>query len=390
MRRSVFLISLLLMPLISGCLGGVPLDKYCYVLDLGVERGESMPYRFVFLLNEDTADGGEDGGGKGELSMVSAEERSLFAAIDALAGALPAQLSFERTTLLAFSRELAEEGEIGEITEGALSRLKIRQNVRVIVVKDDMRGTFQGLISKGDPSMNRLKANVKLYEENYGYVEDWGMSRMREAFANPTGDAMLPYAGLTGGPLESDMAGDEVYPYLGGGLLGEGQIRTSLCGSAVFSGNRMKGLLSGQHTMLVLMGKGVFRAGQLRLPRREGEPLDLAVYAVGKPKRSWSDGSFVCEIGLEADLEAPVQADETSQELIAAVEKYLTDELQRVFEVTAAAGADVFEMGREAIRAFSSWEDWRAYDFSGRLPEVKATFHVRVKLSHSPRDPALE
>ena len=389
MKRIVIILLLLVFPLSGGCLGGVPLDRYCYVLDLGVERGDAMPYRFVFLLNEDTAGSGEDGGDRGEVSMVCAEERSLFAAIDALSGALPAQLSFERTTLLAFSRELAEAGEMEAVMAGALSRLKIRQNVRVIVVEEDMRGTFQGLVSEGDPSMNRLKTNVKLFEENFGYVEDWGLSRVREAFSNDTGDALLPYAGLVGGPLQPDMVGGQVYPYLGGGLLGEGQIKTSLCGSAVFAGDRMAGVLSGQHTMLVLMANGAFRTGHLRLLWR-GTELDLALYAVGKPKRRWQTGTFTCEITLEADLEHPAQVEADSEELIAAAENYLKAELEQVFRATAAAGADVFSVGRDAICAFSSWDSWRAYGFARRLKEVEPDFRVKVKLSHSPKDPALE
>ena len=389
MKRLVAVLLLLCLAFAAGCLGGVPLDKYCYVLDLGVERGDVMPYRFVFLLNEDTVGGSEDGGERGQVSMVSAEERSLFAAIDALSGALPAQLSFERTTLLAFSRELAEAGEIGAVTEGALSRLKIRHNVRVIVVEKDMQGAFQGLLSEGDPSMNRLKTNVKLYEENYGYVEDWGLRRMQEAFENETGDALLPYAGLVGGQLQSDMAGGQAYPYLGGKLLGEGQIKTSLAGSAVFAGERMVGLLSGQHTMLVLMAKGIFRAGHLRVPWA-GTELDVALYAMKRPARSWSEGTFTCEILLEGDLESPAQVETSSEALIAAVESYLVDELQRVFEATARAGADVFAVGQETIRTFCRWDQWQAYGFSQRLRDMKADFRVKVKLSHSPRDPALE
>ena len=388
MKRVSTLICLLLLPLCTGCLGGVPLDNYCYVLDVGVERGDTLPFRFVFLLNEDTEEG-EDGGGKGQVSMVSAEEKSLYAAIDALSGALPAQLSFERTTLLAFSRDLAEAGEIPTVTEGALTRLKIRRNVRVIVVESDMRAAFQGLVSEGDPSMSRLKANVTLFEENYGYVEDWGLSRMQEAFSNQTGDALLPYAGLAGGELRPDMAGGEVYPYLGGGLLGEGQIRTSLSGSAVFAGERMAGVLSGQHTMLVLMGKGVFRAGHLSLPWGTRE-IDLALYAVGRPQRSWVPGQFTCAVTLEADLEDPAQMGADSEALIAAAESYLTEELGRVFEATARAGADAFQVGREAIRSFRNWEAWQNYGFSERLKNTQAEFRVRVKLSHSPRDPALE
>lgn len=389
MRRITVVLLALCLCLSAGCLGGVPLDQYCYVLDLGVERGDVLPYRFVFLLNEDTAGSGEEEGGRGQVSMTFVEERSLFAAVDALSGALPAQLSFERTTLLAFSRELAEAGEIETVTAGALSRLKIRQNVRVMVVEKDLRNAFLGLVSEGDPSMNRLKTNVRLFEENFGYVEDWGLRRMQEAFAQETGDALLPYAAPVDGCPRSDMAGGEVYPYLGGGLLGEGQIKTSLSGSAVFAGRRMAGLLSGQHTMLVLMGKGGFRAGHVRLPWKEGE-LDLAIYALGKPKRSWEEGVFTCEIVLEADLEHPIQVDAESEELIFALETYLASELQRVFQVTSQAGADVFEVGKEAINAFNSWESWRAYGFAHRLKDARAVFRVKVKLSHSPRNPALE
>ena len=77
-------------------------------------------------------------------------------------------------------------------------------------------------------------------------------------------------------------------------------------------------------------------------------------------------------------------------ELIAGLEGYLEGELGRVFSVTSRAGADVFEVGKTAIRSFRSWEAWEAYGFARRLKDTEAAFTVRVKLSHSPRDPALE
>ena len=151
----------------------------------------------------------------------------------------------------------------------------------------------------------------------------------------------------------------------------------------------MVGVLSGQHTMLVLMAKGVFRAGHIQLPWGE-ETLDLALYRLDRPKRSWTEGRFTCEVTLEADLEDPLRVNAGSPELIAAAESYLAGEMGRVFQVTARAGADVFEVGKEAIRSFSNWEAWRTYGFADRLPDTEAIFTVRVKLSHSPGDPALE
>ena len=387
MKRVFLLILGLLLALSAGCMEGVPLDKYCYVLDLGIERGERMPYRFVFLLNRDgEGEPGQEGGG---VSVVHVEERSLFDAIEALSGALSAQLSFERATLLAFSREIAESGEIPALTDGAWGRLKIRQNIRVIILEADLISAFQGFISPEDPTMSRLKANVKLYMDNFGYVEDWGMSRMREAFRHQAGDALLPYAALVGSAPRADMAGGLAYPYTGGQLLGEGQMKTSLAGSAVFSGGRMKGVLSGQHTMLVLMANGGFRAGHLRLPSSAGE-LNLALYRVGRPQRRLQDGVFTCRITLEADLERPERVDLEGAALSAEAEAYLSAELARVFSATAAAGADVFFVGAEAMGRFFDWESWESYDFAARLGKIVPDFQVRVKLSHSPRDPALE
>lgn len=151
----------------------------------------------------------------------------------------------------------------------------------------------------------------------------------------------------------------------------------------------MVGVLSGQHTMLVLMAKGTFRAGHVSLPWGEGT-IDLALYALNRPKRSWSRGRFGCEVFLEADLEDPTRLDVDARELIDAVQGYLAAEMDRVFRATAWAGADVFGVGREAIRTFHSWEEWAAFGSTGWLRDVEATFTVRVKLSHSPHDPALE
>ena len=76
--------------------------------------------------------------------------------------------------------------------------------------------------------------------------------------------------------------------------------------------------------------------------------------------------------------------------LIVAAERYLTEELSRVFAATSREGADVFEVGREAIRGFHTWDAWQTYGFADRLKDMRAEFRVKVKLSHSPQDPALE
>lgn len=386
MKRAIAFCLLGAFMLLTGCLQGAPLDSFCYVLDIGMERGDNLPYRFVFLLNQDKEKGDDS---QGSVTLIEAEEQSLFDAIESLSGSLPAQLSFERTTLMAFSKELAEAGEISALLDAALGRLKIRHNIRVIIVEEDMPRTLWGLVSEDDPSMNRLKTNVKRYEKNFGYVEDWGLNRMQEAFAHATSDALLPYCGLNDGLPRVDMVGGTAYPYLGGHMLGKGQIETSLCGSAVFSQDRMVGLLSGQHTMMVLMAKGVFEEGHV-LFSWQGQQINVALYRVGSPRRSYGNGVFTCKLTVEADLERPLGMEASSQELIDALETYLQQSMLQVFEATTAAGADVFCVGEEAIKTMSTQEAWEQYDFADRIRSVQGVFQVKVKLSHSPVDPALE
>ena len=116
----------------------------------------------------------------------------------------------------------------------------------------------------------------------------------------------------------------------------------------------------------------------------------MALYAVKPPKRIWEPGRFTCRLTLEADMEDPLRIEMDEKELIRRIETYLSKELIGVFRATADARADVFCLGREAIRDYAAWTAWQAAPFPQRLGEVEALFQVRVKLSHSPRDPALE
>ena len=58
MKRIVVAFLLLVLPLSGGCLGGVPLDRYCYVLDLGVFLWFCQPLISVGAPSNDNAAAG--------------------------------------------------------------------------------------------------------------------------------------------------------------------------------------------------------------------------------------------------------------------------------------------------------------------------------------------
>ena len=392
MRKKLLCTALCLLLLFTaGCLKNMSLDEYCYVLDIGVERGERLPYNFVFLLNQDTGSSESSSEGKGELTVISAEARSIYEAIETLSASLTTRLSFEKATLLAFTRELAEKGEILSLTDLALGKLKIRQNIRIIIVENDMKAVFQGLISKEDPSMSRLKSNVKSYEALSGLIQDCALNKLSEAFDSDVYDVLAPYCGVNQQQLFSDMAGGQEYPYVGGALMTEGQLKTSISGTAVFSGDKMVGILSGQHTMLVMMAAGTFRQGRYRLPWKDDRELSITLYALKTPKVALKGETATYSITLEADVEMPeIIKDATSEEMASYIEEALQEDMERVYLAVRNAGADVFGLGKEAVKQFSSNEAWEAYDFKTVYRTIEAVFHIKIKLSHDPDNITLE
>lgn len=267
-----WLLLLLLLPwgLCAGCIEDLPLDAYSYVVNIGIERGDTLPYRFVFVMNqEEGADKASEGEtGEKKLMILSAEARTLREAAATLVSAVPSQLNFERTSLLALSRELAEEGDFAGLEDMAFGRMKLRENMRFVVAEGKLEEVFSGLMSQADPSMSRLKTNVIHYERQEGLTRDCTLRELLESAQSRVYDAMTIYCGINDASPKEDMVGGESYPYVGGAMLVAGELGTTIGGTAVFSGKKMVGILSGQHTMLVRMARGNFPEGSCGSPGR--------------------------------------------------------------------------------------------------------------------------
>lgn len=381
---------LLCLLLFSGCLHAVPTDEYSYVIDIGVEKGDVLPYRFVFMVNNPSGGSGESAT-KENVTVITAEARDLYEAIDTVGGCSPNQLNFARTTLLAFSRELAEKGAIGDLINITYGKLKIRESCRIMVVDMDIQTVFEGMVSSADPSMTKIKSHVGSYSEQLGYVPDTTLGQMLEAFQSKTHDVMVSYSGFNTGVPVQDMAGGDSYPYLGGGMLTEGLLKTSIAGGAVFSGERMVGILDGQHTMLVLLVRGELRSCRVAMPYA-GQELTLTLYRNTRPRVTFDgDGTAVARVGLEAALERPLRLPDTSRtELETAIQTYLSEQTENVFSAVQQAGSDVFGFGCTAVQRYTDMGAWRQYDWESAYRQLAVSFVYTVKLSHDPYDLALE
>ena len=112
MKRShkllaIVLAALMLLPL-SGCLNPVSLDKYGYVMTVGVDEGKVKKYEIVLVLQRESS--GESVTDEGGAIILSDEGDTIFEAVNTLYQRLSYELNFSRTHLFVFGKGIAKSG----------------------------------------------------------------------------------------------------------------------------------------------------------------------------------------------------------------------------------------------------------------------------------------
>lgn len=373
--------------LCAGCMHSKNLDEYAYVLNVGVERGTTMPYLVTLLVSVPGA--GTDGTEVNNV-VIAAEARTFSEAAETLNAAYPSRLSFARASLLLLSEELVREGAQSEFLDFSFGKPDLWQNLRVAVTDGPIRETFEGWTSDSDPSLRKIKTSVGELAARSGLCADIGYSTYLECVRDGRIDALLAYAGVNDWNLREDMAGGDAYPYLGGALLVESTLKTTTAGSAVFDGARMVGVLDGQHTMAVLMMTDAFRSGELLCTLPDGRTMSVKLHRARRPKMQWTGEGMRAELYLEADVISPQTVPMTSEECKAFLESHLEQMLVRVFTALRGANSDAMGFGRLAAKRFTTVEAWEAYDWKAAYRTLSVTFSVHIRLAHNPREPILE
>ncbi len=384
--RRIRLIPLCILLFLCGCMQSKNIDEYAYVLNIGVERGTTMPYLVTLLVS---APGGAEET-KVENKVITAEARSFSEAYETLNASYPSRLSFSRTSLLAIGEDLAKTGEQTAFLDFAFGKTDLWLNLRVVVAKPPLKDVFEGWISDADPSLRKIKTSVGDLEKASGISADAGYGTFLEAICDKRFDAMLAYAAVNEYGLTEDLVGKNTYPYIGGRLLEESLLKTSTAGSAVFDGDRMVGILDGRHTMEVLMTTDGFQKGDLMFTLPQGEEITVSLYRMHAPKIRLNGEAAEVSLFLEADPKEPESLSMRSEELKAYIEQQLETELNEVFAALQRAGSDVMGFGRFAAKHMKTAGEWEQYNWKSAYRNLSVTFSVTVMLSHSPHDPQKE
>ena len=392
----VLLVLAFLLPC-AGCLQGVSLDEYGYVLTIGVDQGEQKKFNISFLLQKE-GDSQEAQTGAGA-EIITAEGDNLFDAMMVAHAGVPYELNFTRMNFIAFSDQIASSALMDEFLSISFSALKIRQSAKLVIVRGVCRDYLEGFSSMNIPNVAKRQYSYFQMYEREGIIPITNYATYQEAIASGCFDVALP-VGRLDRSISAEPDGEKNSGKSGqkqgeaetndkettDGVKREGGLRSYIHGSALFNGSRLAGLLDDEDTEMLLLGMGQFENGYLRINDEKGTVVFL-LKRNGAPHVRMELGEAphaAMEFQLHAEIELDTSGNAEKRwegELKGQLEQYIEQELDRVFALCQMLDSDAMRFGCYARKQFSSADAWRDYAWKEKYRHMTAKFSVTVGLN---------
>lgn len=387
--KAVFMLGLCL--LLTGCGGGQEIESSLFVLAMAVDPAPDGNLTVTVKALSGTQEAGASSGGSsgGDSSggaaaesdtgesdieapepgyiVLSATAPSCLRALSLLSATTPRTVNLSQLREIVINRTLAETDATLTILKEIYSMYRANGEAIVVVTPDDA-GDF---IRRQRAILGvRLSKYLEVLFEHFSQLDtippDAQLSAVIAAMESGTIDASAVYA--AGNRFDSTLALDTgaELDRLPGHLPRTSPAENEYLGTALFSGPRMTGVLTGEETGLLclMMGEANRRTTfignaqyKINLPTRVRRRIDPA------------DGALC--VNIRMNLTRIAGEEYVSEEEIAAdIERVCVDVLLRM----RAAGSDAAGFGRLAIQNSLTVSDWESRNW----PAVYETLPVRV------------
>lgn len=397
-RCLALLLSVALCICCLGCLNAESLEHYAYVLAIGFDKGELLPYRVTLLLQKTTSE--SDTQNSSGFVSTQAECRTLLECMETLSGGLPLRLDFARTNMLVISTDLLTQPNVVQnILDLPLTRLRIRYHLPLFAAIGKASDALDGLSNELDPDLSRTVLNIGNYSQKTGLVPSLFLSTIQEALKGQAFDVTLPLCGVTSDQVmrlqTRDSVGNREYAYIGGSLAIQSDMKTSLSGAALLKNGQMVGYLDGQNVQLLLMATGKFTEGRRQIPGPGGKLLSVYLRAEKKPKTTFSLTGNAARANVTIPLLMFVELPQTGgigtdDTIIRFAEQSLTADTEALFACCRRLGCDAMGFGKQAVQSFHSGEAWEAFDWRAAYAGLEASFTYEIRLLHGVNKSELE
>ena len=398
-RRISLLISLLLLCLtLSGCTGGQEIESCLFVIAMAVDAAPDGSLTITVKALSGTqesassagqkntsgdASGGSEGGKNASDANAAEDSEPGYIVLSATAPSCLRALGLlsattPRTVNLSQLREIVLSQTIAE-TDATLSILREIHSIyrangeAVVVVTPQNAGDF---IRRQHAILGlRLSKYIEVLFDHFRSIgiipPSPNLSAVIAAMESQTIDAAAVYA--DGNDFDSPLVlqGASDTDRLPGHLPRTAPAGNEYMGSALFSGSRMTGVLTGSETGLLRLMAG---KSDTRITVIDGAQYKTRL-ATRSRRRIEPDGTLCVSLSLALTLTAGEQK-RTSDEIAADIERSCVSVLQKL----QAASCDAVGFGRIAVRAYPDIPAWESSVWDTRYPQAQVRVATHLKI----------
>ena len=384
--------------LLTGCNGAKELDKVGNVIAIGLDACEEegmilVSYQFAIPQGE----GSEADAKKGTV-IITNKVATIAEALNLVNSQISYTPSMSHTKVIVLGEELARKGA-DEILAPFMRYREYRGSMFALVAK----GTAKELLDKNKPSFNTSMS--KYYEQMLGtgsYSGYYLRTSLHQYYTRTKSHSGQPYLTLVAINPESDegkistekVPGGKLAGYKAGDIPRQGGNPLEFAGTAIFSNNKMVGMLSTTETRILAMLLGEYPHGFLSVE----DPLDTKLFininlrlgAKPKIKVERVEGRPVIHvsIALEGDISnigSGINYEEKSYTslLEAQINKVYEQEMKNLIARTQELDSDVAGFGYYLRPDFQSNKEFDDYQWNDKYRHAEVFVEVKSQIRRS-------
>lgn len=411
MRQGLYILLLIVLMIVTaGCNGAHEADHLAYVVAMGIDKGENnklnityqiaVPRQFIGGSGDSDSSDGRDGGSVKSFINITISAFTIAESRNELKSVVPLIPVFYHAKMIIFGESLAQSG-LSDILGPLFRYHEYRGSMYVAVAK----GSAQDFLERNKPAITNLTAKYYELMMQSDIGSGFYLSTSLHAFyKNMKGVGSDSYAAYVAAnpkvraetmpPDTKEKAeGYKEVPQVAGDMSRIGGDDAEFMGTAIFSGDKMVGVLNSSQTRLVSLFLTRLSSSYITIediqPSAEKKGINLQFWASDPPEITTEivEGKPVAHIHLqlEGDLTSVssginYEVPEYRQQLENRLSQLLTQDLRGLIFYLQECDSDVLGIGDYFRPKFKTLPEFINFNWKEQYKDAQIDGDVQFKI----------
>lgn len=389
-KIAMVLILLIFITVLTGCSSN-NIDRLTYAIAIGIDVGsnDEMKLSLQFSIPSNSSSNSSSSSQSSEATIYSVECSDFNDGINLLNNYVSKRINLSHTRVVVFSEEFAVNG-ISDTIYTLINSVQIRPTANIIISKCSAREFLDGAKSELEKLSARYYESIPVSSEYTGYTENISISKFFYDLQNTrkTASAILGAINNSSTHTNSNSKQESGTYYAGQTPIETESSGIENTGIAVFNGDKLIGELNNIETICHLMCTDNLKYCNVTIPNPLGvsDTIDLRLSSRSNVKKNINIVNGNPYIELEFDINCQIlsmtaHTDYFSDENLEKIQTKLNQYIERnminyLYKTSKDLKSDVSGFGQTAIKLFSTWDEWKDYNWLAKYKN--SFFNVKV------------